>query len=148
MNCVFDNPIHANGCIFADPFVVLEVLSGGKPDSFSRIISFESETKSLQVVSEPVKITESNFGIQAEIDRFEGVIDVLQGQLSLIQAEIDLFEAREDIESQLRAEFLIRDTLKAGEFIDDLLLQIIQLRRIKRLRLDEEIILAILFGNE
>jgi len=111
---------------------------------YARIIKFESDTKSFEVEELPIEFKENSFGLTKEISRFEGAAQTLRNQLDVVQSEIDLFKAREDLDSQIRAELLIKDTILAESFIDGLLLQILELRTIKRKREEEEIIVAIL----
>ena len=111
---------------------------------YANVIKHKSETKSFDVEEQPIEFKDNSFGLSKEVSRFERASDTLKGQIDVIQSEIDLFKAREDLESQLRAEFLIRDTILAGQFLDDLLLQIVELRLLRRRREEEEIIVAIL----
>ena len=146
MICVFDSPIHANGgCIFDDPTTFIEVRGGGRgrrtPPSISKIISFESESKSFQLHIEPIKVSLTSLGIDLEIKRFQRAIAILQAQIDTIQFEIDLFREKED---EVRVLLLIEDTRLANLFIADLLLQLIELRNIRRRRLDEEELIIIL----
>lgn len=110
----------------------------------ANVIKFKGLTEVFEVEEEPIEVTETSFGLSQEITRFERATQTLKGQLELAKSEIELFKARESLEAQLRAEFLIEDTIRAGRFIDELLLQIIELRLLRRRREEEEIILLLL----
>lgn len=122
-----------------------EAASGGgggpfvKPPLFARMLSFEG--LSFRVQEEPVAIEESSAGMQIEINRFQGVIDTLDAQMEVIDQEIELFKERSDL---IRVKLLEDEVVRVRLFITDLLLQILQLRGIKRRRVEEEELLIIL----
>ena len=114
---------------------------------YANVIKHKSDTKSFDVEEQPIEISDTSFGLNQEISRFERASDTLKGQLVLVESEIKLNKARESLEAQLRAEFLIEDTIRAGRFIDELLLQIIELRLLRRRREEEEIIILLLMSD-
>jgi len=114
----------------------------GRPKLFRRMLSFEG--LSFRVQEEPVEIEESSAGIQVEIDRFQGVVNTLDAQIQGIDREIELFRERSDL---VRVKLIEEEMERAKLFTADLLLQILQLRGIKRRRLEEEELLVILMFN-
>ena len=146
---VWAETVWADGVWFESPVVEKEPTGGGgifrpkKPKFYTQIISFKG--LSFEAFVEPVPIEESSVGLQLEIDRFRGVVDILQAQMDGIDAEIELFKEKADL---IRAKLLEDEVVRVKLFIADLLLQILQLRKIKRRRLEEEEIIIILMFNE
>ena len=124
--------------------------SGGKrrvQPRLANVIKFKGLTEVFEVEEEPIEISDTSFGLSQEITRFEHAADTLKGQLELAESEILVFKARESLEAQLRAEFLIEDTIRAGRFIQELILQIIELRLLRRRREEEEIIILLIMDD-
>jgi len=114
-----------------------------KPLYFIKPLSFEG--LSLKAREEPVEIEESSEGMQIEINRFQSVVDSLQTQLESIDQEIDLYKEKADL---VHAKLLEEEAERARIYVAELLLQILQLRGIRRRRLEEEELLFILMIDE
>ncbi|MCP5005376.1 MAG: hypothetical protein GY941_15785 [Planctomycetes bacterium] len=81
---------------------------------------------------------------QSEIERRQEVIKSLADQIIIVESKIEILSISEDIDELIQAEELRLDTFHVEQYIDQLLLDVHDLRTLKRRREEEELIIMLL----
>ena len=130
-------------------------VKGRRPKLFGEDIEFEAKVKKLKVVvkriglaTEKGVIPENALTYKLEIERFEAAIELIEEKIVGAEAEILFLEDAEEVDLQIKREFLIEDVVAAKEFQLDLISQVEILKLIKRKRQDEETIIAMLMMTD
>ena len=150
--CLSPLKIATAGFIGSCDAVEPPVSSGGgsivgreRPKYYSKIISYESESKEFKVEIPPIPVEESSLSYDKEIDRFQTAALSLGFQMQAVQEQLEMYA---ELLEEYRYRLLLQDIRNTDLFIQDLLKQIEMLRLIRKKRADEEVILALILADE
>lgn len=105
---------------------------------------FDGITNVISTQVPEVEVVETVEAVDLEIELAVIAQGIIETQIETAEDEIKLLEPESGLDEQIRLEMLKKDIMDAGKFMDQLLLQIVFLRDIRRKRQEEETLVAIL----
>ncbi len=122
------------------PFETQSGSGGGNIGLLYKGVSLPEPVEAYEIDSTPIPEPTP----QSEIERRQEVIRSLAEQIIVVESETEALSMSDDIDKLIQAEELRLDTFHVKRYIDQLLQDVYDLRMLKRMREEEELIIMLM----